>query len=74
MRDLVPCGALHDLVPCAQIKKREKNPLRSVTFSKVAQSTKIWKFIHKATMGIYMTEQGIKVMFKNYKGEEYEKL
>ena len=29
-------GALHDLVPCAQLKKREKNPWRSVTFSKVA--------------------------------------
>ena len=30
------CGALHDLVPCAQFKKREKHPWRSVTFSKVA--------------------------------------
>ena len=30
------CGALRDLVPCTQFKKREKHPWRSVTFSKVA--------------------------------------
>ena len=30
------CGALRVLVPCAQFKKREKHPWRSVTFSKVA--------------------------------------
>ena len=30
------CGALRDLVPCAQFKKCEKDPWRSVTFSKVA--------------------------------------
>ena len=30
------CGALRDLVPCAQFKKREKHPSRSVNFSKVA--------------------------------------
>ena len=30
------CGALYDLVPCVQFKKREKHPWRSVTFSKVA--------------------------------------
>ena len=30
------CGALRDLVPCTQYKKREKRPWRSVTFSKVA--------------------------------------
>ena len=30
------CGALRDLVPCAQFKKREKHPWRSVNFSKVA--------------------------------------
>ena len=30
------CGALTDLVPFAQFKKREKHPWRSVTFSKVA--------------------------------------
>ena len=29
-------GALRDLAPCAQFKKREKHPWRSVTFSKVA--------------------------------------
>ena len=28
--------ALHDLVPFAQFKKREKHPWRSVNFSKVA--------------------------------------
>ena len=28
--------ALHDLVPFAQFKKREKHPWRRVTFSKVA--------------------------------------
>ena len=30
------CGALRDLVPFAQFKKREKHPWRSVNFSKVA--------------------------------------
>ena len=30
------CGVLRDLVTCAQFKKREKKPWRSVTFSKVA--------------------------------------
>ena len=29
------CDALHDLVPFAQFKKREKHPWRSVNFSKV---------------------------------------
>ena len=29
------CDPLHDLVPFAQVKKREKHPWRSVTFSKV---------------------------------------
>ena len=32
------CGALRDLVPFAQFKKREKHPRRSVNFSKVASS------------------------------------
>ena len=30
------CGALRDLMPFVQFKKREKHPWRSVTFSKVA--------------------------------------
>ena len=30
------CGALSDLVPFVQFKKREKHPWRSVKFSKVA--------------------------------------
>ena len=30
------CGALRDLVPCSQFKKREKRPWRSANFSKVA--------------------------------------
>ena len=30
------CDALRDLVPFVQFKKREKQPSRSVTFSKVA--------------------------------------
>ena len=30
------CDVLCDLVPCAQFKKREKHPWRSVNFSKVA--------------------------------------
>ena len=29
------CGALRDLVPCSQFKKRKKHPWRSATFSKV---------------------------------------
>ena len=29
------CGTLCDLVPCAQYKKREKYPWRSVNFGKV---------------------------------------
>ena len=33
---LVICGALRDLIPFLQFKKREKHPWRSVTFSKVA--------------------------------------
>ena len=33
---LVICGALRDLTPFVQFKKREKHPWRSVTFSKVA--------------------------------------
>ena len=32
---LTKCGALRDLVPFVQFKKREKHPWRSVTFSKV---------------------------------------
>ena len=30
------CDALHNLVPFAQFKNREKHPWRSVTFSKFA--------------------------------------
>ena len=30
------CGALRNLVPFVQFKKRENHPLRSVNFSKVA--------------------------------------
>ena len=30
------CGALRDLVPLIQFKKREKHPWRSINFSKVA--------------------------------------
>ena len=30
------CGLLSDLLPFLQLKKREKHPWRSVTFSKVA--------------------------------------
>ena len=30
------CGVLLDLISFAQLKKREKHPWRSVTFSKVA--------------------------------------
>ena len=33
---LVICGALHDLIPFVQFKKRKKHPSRSVTFSNVA--------------------------------------
>ena len=33
---LTICGALRDLVPFVQFKKREKHPWRSVNFSKVA--------------------------------------
>ena len=33
---LYKCGALRDLAPFVQFKKREKHPWRSVTFSKVA--------------------------------------
>ena len=31
----IRCDVLHELVSFLQIKKREKHPLRSVTFSKV---------------------------------------
>ena len=33
---VIICDVLHDLVPFVQFKKREKQPWRSVTFSKVA--------------------------------------
>ena len=36
MHVLIICGALRDLVPFVQLKKREKHPWRSVKFSKVA--------------------------------------
>ena len=38
------CDALRDLVPFVQFKKREKDPWRSVTFSKVAGfiNTPLW--------------------------------
>ena len=41
------CGALRDLVPFAQFKKREKHPRRSVNFSKIAGfkiNTHSWVF------------------------------
>ena len=45
MRQSKIWGALCDLVPCAQFKKREKDPWRSITFSKVAKSnTPPWVF------------------------------
>ena len=30
------CGALHDLIPFVQFKKRAKHPWKNVSFSKVA--------------------------------------
>ena len=33
---MIICGALSDLVPFVQLKKREKHSRRSITFSKVA--------------------------------------
>ena len=35
------CGALRDLVPCAQFKKREKHSWRSVTVSSACNFTKV---------------------------------
>ena len=35
------CGALRDLMPCAQFKKHEKYPWRKVTFSEVATLLKV---------------------------------
>ena len=37
------CGALRDLVPCVQFKKREKHPWRSFIFSSKS-STPPWMF------------------------------
>ena len=34
------CGALRDLMPCAQFKKREKYPWRKVTFTSAGNFTK----------------------------------
>ena len=45
MEVLQKYGALGDLVPFVEFKKREKNPWRSVTFSKVATSLKV-TFLH----------------------------
>ena len=36
---MIICGALRDLVPFVQFKKREKHPWRSVTLSKLAGSS-----------------------------------
>ena len=36
MKPYTICGALQDLVPFVQFKKCEKQPCRSVNFSKVA--------------------------------------
>ena len=41
------CGALRDLVAFVQFKKREKNPQRSVNFSKVAGCQNL--FFNKVT-------------------------
>ena len=40
------CGALRDLVPFVQFKKREKHPWRSVNFSKVAKLTLLHDVFH----------------------------
>ena len=36
---MIICGALRDLVPFVQFRKREKHPWGSVNFSKVLPST-----------------------------------
>ena len=36
------CGALHDLVPFVQLKKRKKHPWGSVTFNKVAEKISLY--------------------------------
>ena len=48
------CGALRDLVPLVQFKKREKHPGRSITFSKVAgtkSNTPPWVFFTFLKLG-----------------------
>ena len=44
----VICDALHDFVPFAQFKKREKHPWRSVTFSKFAGQKPLLKNFTKS--------------------------
>ena len=51
------CGALRDLVPFVQLKKREKHPWRSVNFSKVAgfkffKLYKWYQIVQRITYGI----------------------
>ena len=41
------CDALRDFVPFAQFKKREKQPWRSDTFSKVAATLLKVSFLHE---------------------------
>ena len=46
-------GALHDLAPFVQFKKREKHPWKSVKFSKVAGfSLQLYKNYH-SSMGVF---------------------
>ena len=52
------CGALRDLVPFAQFKKREKHPWRSINFSKVAD----WS---EKSAGNYSIEKFILPNFMN---------
>ena len=50
------CGALRDLVPFVQFKKREKHPWRSVSFSKVAgfkPGTKWYQIAQRTTYIIH---------------------
>ena len=46
------CGALRDLAPFVQFKKREKHPWRSVTFSKVPGFKKFGRnLIYSGSLG-----------------------
>ena len=51
---MIICDALSDLVPFVQLKKREKHPWRSVTFSKVIAGV-TYKHLQKSPEQLFLS-------------------